>query len=190
MNRDIPNAWAAHFGLAPVPLFAAEADEDDAIHSVLLDGGFGSFAVSVTNEQPWRDRQAASWAWSSNLPHHVTVTEQKVAVTRWDNPQVEVLSRRSVESQLDAFYKFLRTDRVRSNQTVVDHVLTLFRQVRSLVAGEGMDDANSVKTFLGVLTRLIAETAPGNPGVSGWASAAEAEALMQKLPNGALSQIT
>lgn len=188
MNRELPNEWATHFGLAPVPLFAADGVEDGAVHSVLLDGGYGSFAVSVTEEQPWRDRLAASWAWSSNLPHHVTVTDKKVAVTRWDNPQVEVLSRRSVESQLDAFYKFLRSDRVRSNQTVVDHVLTLFRQVRSVVAGQGMDDANSVKAFLGVLTRLIEETKPGAKSNT-WSSEAEAEALVRALPSGALKQL-
>jgi hypothetical protein len=190
MNRELSNEWAAHFGLAPVPLFSADDVEDGAVHSVLLDGGFGSFAVSVTEEEPWKDRLAASWAWSSNLPHHVTVTERKVAVTRWDNPQVEVLTRRSVESQIDAFYRFLRTDRVRSNQTVIDHVLTLFRQVRSLVVSQGMDDASSVKAFLGVLARLIQENGPKTKSNSIiWSSGPEAEALIRALPNGALSQL-
>lgn len=191
MNRELPNEWAAHFGLAPVPLFAADDVEDGAVHSVLLDGGFGSFAVSVTEEEPWRDRKAASWAWSSNLPHHVTVTERKVAVTRWDNMQVEVLSRRSVESQLDTFYRFLHTDRVRSNQTVVDHVLTLFRQVRSLVAGQGIDDVKCVNAFLGVLARMIEEARPGaTSNALAWPNGAEAEALVRALPNGPLAQLT
>lgn len=191
MNRELPNKWAAHFGLAPVPLFASEDVGDGAVHSVLLDGGFGSFAVSVTDGEPWRDGRTASWAWSSNLPHHVTVTERKVAVTRWDNPQVEVLSRNSVESQLDPFYRFLRTDRVRSNQTVVDHVLTLFRQVRSLVAGQGIDDSQCVRAFLGVLSRMIEEARPGvESNAIAWRNRAEAEDLVRALPDDALAQIT
>ena len=57
-----------------------------------FDGGYGSFAMSETGEELWRDQQPACWAWSSDLPHHVTVTGDVVAVTRWDSPKAEVFS--------------------------------------------------------------------------------------------------
>ena len=79
-------------GLALAPLFEPKEEPAEGTHAVLLDGGYGSFAMSVTAEELWRDEQIAGWAWSSNLPHHVTVTDDIVAVTRWDTPRAEVIS--------------------------------------------------------------------------------------------------
>lgn len=189
MSRELPHLWAEHFGLAPVPLFHADEVGDEAVHNVLLDGGFGSFAVSVTDQELWRERTAASWAWSSNLPHHVTVTDTNIAVTRWDNPAAEVLSRKSVESQLDAFYRFLRTDRVRSNQTVVEHALTLFRQVRSLVAGARMSDDLSVKAFLGVLGQLIQQSEGADRRSHFGSLNSAADELVSALPQASVEQL-
>ena len=122
---------------------------------MLLDGGYGSFAMSVTAEELWRDEQSAGWAWSSNLPHHVTVTDNIVAVTRWDSSKAEVLSRLSVESHIESFYSYLATDRVRSSQRVVDYVLNLFRRMRSLVADSDLPDERSIDVFLAFLTEVI-----------------------------------
>ena len=97
MSAELANQWAEQFGLAPAPLFEAENRGDRDTHSVLLDGGFGSFAMSVADDPLWRNPTTAAWAWSSNLPHHVTVTEKIVAVRRWDRPKAEEFSRASVE---------------------------------------------------------------------------------------------
>lgn len=156
MNSDeLPNRWAGRFGLALVPLFEAENLDAEGCHAVLLDGGYGSFAMSVTRAELWLDKKTADWTWSSNLPHHVTVTDQAVAVTRWDRPKAEVLSRSSVEAQFESFYTYLTMDRVRSSQRVIDHVLNLFRRVRTLVADAGIPDERSIATFLAFLTELI-----------------------------------
>lgn len=153
--NGLPQRWADQFGLALAPLFEPDEIPDDGTHAVLLDGGYGSFAMSVTPEELWRDKHTAAWAWSSNLPHHVTVTDDTVAVTRWDNARPEVLSRTSVESQIDSFYSYLSTDRVRSNQRVVDYVLNLFRRIRTLVADSDLTDVQSIDVFLAFLTGLI-----------------------------------
>ena len=92
---ELPQRWADQFGLALVPLFETKEVAAEGCHAVLLDGGYGSFAMSVTTEELWRGQNTADWAWSSNLPHHVTVTDKAVAVTRWDRHQAEVLSRSS-----------------------------------------------------------------------------------------------
>ncbi|MBX6367343.1 MAG: N-6 DNA methylase [Rhodospirillales bacterium] len=156
MNGDsLSQRWAGHFGLALTPLFETDSADENGSHNVLLDGGFGSFALSVTKQQLWREEKVADWAWSSNLPHHVTVTDKIVAVTRWDRPHAEVFNRTSVEKQLEAFYTYLTTDRVRSSQRVVDYVLGLFRRVRSLVAEAKIPDDRSIDAFLAFLGRLI-----------------------------------
>lgn len=77
--------WSQRFGLALAPLFERhDAAPLPGDHHVLLDGGFGTFALSTSTEDLWRHNDPAGWAWSSDIPHHVTVTDDKVAVLRWD----------------------------------------------------------------------------------------------------------
>lgn len=146
----VADRWACDLGLAPVPLFSDEI-VDGGSHEILLDGGLGSFAISVTTEEIWRDRRAAEWAWSSGVPHHVTVTPDRVAVTRWDAKTPELFSLGSVQDRLDAFYRYLVADRVRSNNRVVEELVELFRKTRSAVAAAGMPDTESVDVFLALL---------------------------------------
>ena len=162
---DLPQQWGLHFGLAVDPLFGVEGVAAPGAHTVLLDGGNGSFALSATDDALWRETPTAAWAWSSNLPHHVTVTADAVAVTRWDRPSPQIWSRKSVDGQLDSFYEYLTLDRIQTSQRVVDSVLGLFRQVRSLVANSGVDDAYSVDAFLAFL-RLVIERDRGHDGHS------------------------
>ena len=96
-TNGLPQGWADQFGLALSPLFGTTEMVADCSHAVLLDGGYGSFAMSETHEELWRDEKTSCWAWSSNLPHHVTVTDNVVAVTRWDSSEAEVASRRRLK---------------------------------------------------------------------------------------------
>ena len=99
---------------------------------------------------------APAWSWSSDIAHHVTITKSQVAVVRWDTPADPViLNRPSVEKSLDDFYRFLSNDRVQSSRSVVFHLLSLFRKVRSLSADAGIPDGHSSEVFLLVLARLI-----------------------------------
>lgn len=151
-----PSYWAASFGLALAPLFEGDEPSLDGDHSVLLDGGFGSFALSVSEQRIWEGRTAADWSWSSNLPHHVTVTDREVAVVRWDELKPEVLTRLSVERQMRQFYRYLAADRVQSTQRVTEHMLMIFRRVRSLVAdAQQMEDDRSIDAFLAFLVHAI-----------------------------------
>lgn len=150
----LADRWANSLGLAPVPLFGDEK-VGEASHEILLDGGLGSFAISVTTEELWRDRRAAEWAWSSGVPHHVTVTPDRVAVTRWDAKSPELFSIGSVQQRLEAFYHYLVADRVRSNARVVEELVDLFRRSRSAVASSGIEDAESVNVFLALLAEGI-----------------------------------
>src|SRR5688500_15853140 len=95
---DIPSNWSKRFGLAVSPLFELDEISDPARHHVFLDGGHGTFALSISDEEIWRQNKSANWAWSSDIAHHVTLTSDKVAVVRWDRPNdFTVLNRNSVD---------------------------------------------------------------------------------------------
>ena len=157
-SDNIPASWASQFGLASSPLFSARESQPAGRHHVLLDGGFGSFALSVSPEPLWKARTSADWSWSCNLPHHVTITDNAVAVVRWDKAHPELFTRDSVESHLSTFYSYLASDRVTSNVRVVDFLLNIYRSIRSLVANASMDDERSIDAFLAFLSSAIHRT--------------------------------
>ncbi|MBU2605160.1 MAG: SAM-dependent methyltransferase [Alphaproteobacteria bacterium] len=155
--------WSQRFGLARSPMFTFEKDGADGDHNVLLDGGYGSFGLSVVEER-MDPVAAAGWAWSSDLPHHVTVSKKDVQVVRWDaSSDAQVYSLDSVNRDLDGFYRFLCRDRLRSNRTVVQHLVNLFGRVRSLVAHARLPDDRAIDAFVTILGDLIAgENAPAD----------------------------
>lgn len=156
MEESLCEEWSRRFGLARSPMFALERDGAEGEHDVLLDGGYGSFGLSVVKELP-APTEAAAWAWSSDLPHHVTVSGRNVQVVRWDAARnAQVYSLDSVSRDLDGFYRYLCRDRLRSNRTVVQHLISLFGRVRALIAHTHLPDARAVDAFVTVLGDLIA----------------------------------
>lgn len=154
-REETAQIWASEFGLAITPLFGRETAAVQGEHYVLLDGGLGSFALSFAEEEIWREPKPADWSWSSDLSHHVTYTEDKVAVVRWDKPNVELFTRSSVEQKKAEFYKYLTVDRVKSNRRVVSHILEAYRRTRSLIANESIRDELSTNVFLALLNTAI-----------------------------------
>lgn len=152
-HKDIASSWATRLGLVSVPLFGSNESAPVGSHHVLSDGGFGSFALSISSESIWKERVCADWSWSCNLPHHVTITDHEVAVVRWDKLNAELFTRQSVERQVSTFYSYLASDRVESNKRVVDCMLNLYRSIRSLVVNAGIEDERSVDAFLAFLSR-------------------------------------
>ena len=154
---DRADELASRFGLAIAPLFEQEAAPAPGVHSVLLDGAYGTFAMSVSEEELWRTPDPANWVWSSDVPHHVTVTSTQVAVLRWDRPkEARVFERGSIERNLDSFYGYLTEDRLRSNKSVVDHLVGFFRRLRSLAHAAGIPDVRATDLFTATLARLTA----------------------------------
>lgn len=152
-DLDDPSAWATAFGLAEAPLFGAREREHPEKHRVLLDGGNGTFMLSVSDLPD--EREAASWAWSSDVTHHVGVGPEQVTVLRWDQPGAGRRFRRaSVEGQIEAFYDYLLNDRLERGRSVVRHMMDLFRSSRAAVADASMPDEQSLGVFLAVLDDL------------------------------------
>lgn len=156
--------WAQRFGLATAPLFEGEAAQSQGEHTLLLDGLYGTFAMSEAEDELWRSTNPANWVWSSDIPHHITVTKDKVAVLRWDRPnEARVFERSAIEHNLDRFYGFLTDDRIRSNRSVVEHLLGFFRRLRSLAHASGLPDARATDVFTASLARLLIEDGSISP---------------------------
>ena len=169
MNESkIPISWSQRFGLALSPMFERYDDALPGEHHVLLDGGYGSFALSVIDENV-DPNAVAGWAWSSDLPHHVAINSLSVQVVRWDSPSAaQTYSLQSIDRDLDAFYHFLCKDRPGSNRTVVQHLVNLFGRIRSLVAHAGLADSRTIDAYVTVLGDLISNgAAKENPNSFG-----------------------
>jgi adenine-specific DNA-methyltransferase len=167
-DSAISEQWSKRFGLARSPMFGREQDAVDGEHDVLLDGGYGSFGLSIVSELS-APLAVAGWAWSSDLPHHVSIARKEVQVVRWDAARdAQKYSLESVSRDLDGFYRYLCRDRLRSNRTVVQHLINLFGRVRALVAHARLPDERAIDAFVTVLADLIAgEDAPAQPAEFG-----------------------
>ncbi len=132
--------------------------EEPGHYSVLLDGGRGSFALSMSQKAEIDNDIAASWIWSADLSHYVSVDEDSVILSRWDDPaSTRRFVRRSVESRLEQFYDYLRLDRVRSELDIVRHSIDVFRRVRNYVFEQQIPDEASIHIFLLILSEMMSE---------------------------------
>ena len=156
-GSEIPISWSQRFGLALSPMFERHDAAIPGDHHVLLDGGYGSFALSVIDEKV-DPSCVAGWAWSSDLPHHVAISSSSIQVVRWDAPAAaQTYSLQLIDKELDAFYQFLCKDRLKSNRTVVQHLVNLFGRIRSLVAHAGLADNRTIDAYVTVLGDLISD---------------------------------
>lgn len=172
IDLENPTEWATAFGLADAPLFAEGEIDRAENHKVLLDGGYGSFALSVGQQE--QANISDSWIWSADIPHHVGVMPDVVTVTRWDDSTAQrEFSRRSVEERLQSFYRFLTIDRVEHGRSVVDHSVGLFRKLRSILANAEGPDQYSIDLFVLTIANLVA----GNRSLDATYSATVTERL-------------
>ena len=155
LDDDIAGALAQRHGLARVRLFD-DGTGPAGSHDVLLDGPYGSFAVSTTDE-PIPHWEAASWAWSSDVAHHVVVTQGMVTARRWDQPsQARSYTLKEAMRSPGAFYEDMRRDRAGEARGIVAQSLTLFRNVRVVVRQRGGTDEQAVIAYLHALALLAA----------------------------------
>jgi len=169
MSRlDDPYLWGHTFGLALSPMFEPGESPILGEHHVVLNGGHGSFGLSIIDDA-MNPNDLAAWAWSSDLPHHVAVNRSDVQVVRWDAAEeTQTYSLSSVTKDLERFYLYLCNDRLRSNRTVVQHLVNLFGRLRTLVAHAELPDDRSIDVFLTVLANLLSDgTAVTNPQTFG-----------------------
>lgn len=189
-EHEISNMWADRFGLAAAPLFEERETDISGFHQVLMDGGHGSFALSITEERIWQRGLSSDWSWSCNLPHHVTISDEKVTVVRWDKEEPEIFSRPSVEEKIDAFYGYITSDKIKSNRNVVNYMTGIFRRVRSLVSNAGIEDDLSVDAFLEFLDYTI-KISDNRQAPNSWrtTSQIDEEQILYSLSNSGVAEL-
>lgn len=171
---------AEQHGLARASLFRSRNTSPQGDHEVLLDGAYGSFAVSVAQDVD--PIEASSWVWSSNIPHHVLFKGDKVRVLRWDRPDdaTEFDSGRVLDSPAD-FYNHLRSDRTEDRRSIVEHSVLLFNRVRSLVQHAELPDEKSISVYLTLLSLFAGEQKSDGRGISEQVLPAGARQLLSSI---------
>jgi adenine-specific DNA-methyltransferase len=149
-SNDRPHwiTWSERLGLAPFPLF--HGSDNDARHYVLLNGVAGSFILSE-GARPTAI-EAASWAWSSYVRHHVTIEGESVIVTPTAAPQkVERFPVNAVASSLESFLSYLERDNRTPPQSIIDHISNSFIAHCAELDKRNIGRDTQLRSFLAIL---------------------------------------
>lgn len=148
MSDQTSNSWAQQLGLVATPLFGRERLDAGQQHLALLDGVRASFLLSDTDEDV---SAAPDWAWSSNVRHHILLKQTQVIVSRASGSK-ETLERRSVESKLAEFLRYLELDAdAQKIAGVIDHIIRLFRRHRTSLHEKLGTKSPDIESFLYLL---------------------------------------
>jgi adenine-specific DNA-methyltransferase len=144
MNRDanngwnplFPDDWARRFGFVASPLFPPNSIRAATQGSVLRDGRLLSFTL-LEETVAEKDQEALSWSWSAHTRYLLRprFTAGKFFIHRWDQPfkPFEEFSLDGVRNRPDQVIDLLRRDMPAREQDAVDHVIQVFRSLRSRV---------------------------------------------------------
>ncbi len=95
----------------------------------------------------------SSWAWSSGVLHHVTVSTDIVVLARWDRTEHSVYTLASVAERLNRFYDRISQSQAATSKTITTHAVDYFRRLRSSFSEQEQFDALSV--FLMILGAMV-----------------------------------
>ncbi len=144
----IAESWSRQLGLAVAPLFGTECGTS-AAHAAMLDGVAGSFVLSTDETSPAPDLRDLSW--SSMMRHHVLVGDYGVRVAPSNGAQIDTITRRAVEDNLEGFLRYLESNGQQSFD-VVDHVISTFQALRASMPGR---DEDHLQAFLALLAMRL-----------------------------------
>jgi adenine-specific DNA-methyltransferase len=146
------NAWRTALGLLPVYLRGSAENEE---RYVLLNGTRGNFCLDFLGGVDQTSQRIA--AWSCDVGHYLTIDSDFVVVNRWEKgASEERFSCRSVVEQLHDFHRYLEKTTPTQSRNIVNHVLGVFRRIRT-IAGDQNDD-NGLRS-LRILLHLLASAA-------------------------------
>ena len=147
MSKNSAYSWAQQLGHIATPTFGRERPESGQ-HFALLDGMRASFLISDTDEDI---PDAADWAWSSNVRHHVSLKQTQIIVSS-NSGSKETFARRSVESKLSEFLRYLEIES-ESPRVVgaIDHLVRIFRKHRATLRAARGATTPDLESFLYLL---------------------------------------
>jgi len=107
-----------------------------------------SFLISDTDEEV---SEAPDWAWSSNVRHHISLKQKQIVVSSSSGLR-ETFERRSVESKLSEFLRYLEID---SDKPIavgaIDHLVRTFRKHRATLRSTVYPRLPELESFLYLL---------------------------------------
>jgi len=149
-------AWRTALGLLPVSL---RGSADNQERYVLLNGSTGNFCLDFVGDIDRQSQRNA--AWSCDVGHYITCADDFIVVNRWDRQTSEErYSCKSVVSQLHEFHRHLERSSPDRSQSIVAHVLRVFRQIRATIN----DESNGLQS-LRILLQLLASAAAKEDGL-------------------------
>ena len=150
-------AWKEALGLLPVPLRDSAENRE---RYVLLNGATGNFCLDFVGDLDSSSQRAA--AWSCDVGHYVTCVGDSISVSRWDRESSEEkFSSRSIVAHLHEFHRYLEKNAPDRSESIVTHVLGVYRRIRSVVHDE-FDGLQSLR----ILLHLLASAAAGQDRLS------------------------
>ncbi len=140
--KDV-TAWSHKLGLLPVPLYP---NDNDGQHFVLLNGSKGNFCLDLEeNNTPFENRNRA---WSSDVGYYITFGEKSnsLKVYNWNRPSPKEYNVRDVQNDLIGFHRELEEKDGKTSQDIVNHVIRVFRNLRSQI--DAIDGRTALNAFL------------------------------------------
>jgi adenine-specific DNA-methyltransferase len=167
--------WRKKLGLLPVPMFSGNAETNQF---VLLNGSKGNFCLDFTSER--LGTETRNRAWSSNVGHYISLLDDNryVEVQSWNrNPSsIQRYSYESVHRDLEGFHRYLVKDEPRASNSIVSHVIRVFRSFRAALE-DVYAGPKALKAFLYLLACVTEDVQSTNVSLSKWGLDDEAKEI-------------
>lgn len=159
--RD-PDFWRSRIGLLPVPLLPGSESS-----FVLLNGTCGNFCLDIDED---RESEGRSSAWSSDVGHYVSLTDNHVSVRPWNQRRslTQRFSLADVTANLDKFHRLLEQNEPNRDQSIVAHALRVLAQLRTLLPAD-IGPSDVVEHFLVLLGSAMEGCVPADLQRDKWA---------------------
>jgi adenine-specific DNA-methyltransferase len=121
--------WAKNLGHLPVHLEPTVNDK-----YIMLNGISGNFCLHISDTEE-DENTYFSQSWSSNTKNFLLLNNINAKLFNWytDN-KVEKISLKSIQENLDKFYKYIVAKSHRSDKDVIPVIIDIFKQFRTLTA--------------------------------------------------------
>ena len=116
--------WKQKFGVFPLHL-KGEAEK----RFLMLNGGNGDFCLQTFDNG--EIDLFNEYSWSSNTKNYLIVEKDDIRIINWLENKPELISKNTIESNLEKFYKYLLSKSYKTQNDVVPFIIDIFKQLRN-----------------------------------------------------------
>lgn len=142
--------WINKIGVLPIDFLHNQSEEQKI--SAMLNGTTHNFCVGYdcpyVEEPAFRDK-----VWSANMSTYLSITDDIIKLYDIRKIQYEEIRTIEVERDVQRFYSYLSTKRLPREDSVLEFVLSRFREIRSMLREES-SARNSLSLLLNILAGL------------------------------------